>query len=827
MRRVRSVPAAVIAALALSLGAAPSAAAASLPSVGSGERPGPPLLYERPPEAPQLANRGPFRAKPLLVSGTDAYRGGEYLYQDYLFDDRGADTVDGSGGQRDSAANASPTSGNVFYPTAERFGGNAADLVELRIRPTRAAVLYRVTLNTVKADDAAIVGIGIDTDRSGGAPVAWPGKAGVTSPGLDRFVTAWGTGGRAFRRDPLSGKLVPDGSPAAVGVSISRARNQMTIRVPRSVMDPGRSTWRYVAGVGLRSPSNGFERVRLGGPTSTEPGSGDANEGAPGVFNLGFRFDEPQGTRPSSGYEPDIGIGNWFESKQARLLKRAAPLVAPSTGGLRADVSFARLADGVRRYIHRPQATQARILASSQKLPEGFRDEFPAYGGRLQPYLLRIPRASRPTRPRGLTFSLHSLGATYTQYAVFSPNQLTQFGDERGNAVVTPLGRGGDGWYMDAAEVDFFEVWRDVARRFALDPKRVALTGYSMGGYGAYRLGVLYPDLFGRAFTAVAPPARGGWLPPAPPRDVGRFTQDTNSHGLLENARWLPYLNWVAAGDAVVLDPGPRKQQRRCDRLGLRSQLWTFPGEHSALARLDDWRAAKSFLGAARVKRSPSRVNYALMPDTSRARLGLVHDHAYWVSDLRARNRNGEPGTDPARAEIDARSLAFGQGDPRTAPVTAARGGPPAPGAVEGTRWTGTEAREPRNTLDVRLENLDRATIDGRRARLSGGRMLRVRIAADGEGTMRLDLGLPARARARRVVGGPVPGGAREVSLSRDGATFRVAAGVRSYVIEGAGASDGTGGSPDRSPDGDGQSGPGDGTLRGRPSERQSPAPRM
>ncbi len=458
-----------MAALALSLGSGHSASGASLPTVGSGERPGPSLLYKRPPEAPQLANRAPFRAKPLLVSGTGAYRGGEFLYQDYLFDDRGADTVEGSGGQRDSAASFSPTSGNVFYPTADRFGGNAADLVELRVRPTRGAVLYRVTLNTVKADDAAIVGIGIDTDRSGGAPVAWPGGAGVTSPGLDRFVTAWGTGGRVFRRDPGSGELVPDRSRDRVDVSISRARNQMTIRVPRSVMDPGRATWRYVAGVGLRSASNGFTPVRQGAPTANEPGSGDPNEGAPAVFNLAFRFDEPQGSRPRPGYEPNVGIGNWFESEQARLLKRPAPLVVPSTAGFRADVSFARLADRLRGDIRPQRATQARILSSSQRLPEGFRDRFPAYGGHLQPYLVHVPPSPRPRRPQGLTFSLHSLGGTYTQYSVFSPTQLRQFGDERDNLVVTTLGRGADGWYMDEAEVDFFEVWRDVAAHFRLD----------------------------------------------------------------------------------------------------------------------------------------------------------------------------------------------------------------------------------------------------------------------------------------------------------------------------------------------------------------------
>jgi hypothetical protein len=192
VKRGRSIVAVAVAAIAAALLSAPAAGAASLPRVPSGERPGPPMLYERPPVAPELTNAAPFRAKPLLVSGTDAYRDGEYLYQDYLFDDRGADTVEGSSGQRDSAANFSPTAGNVFYPTASRYGGNAADLVELRVKPTAGAILYRVTLNTVKDEDAAIVGIGIDTDRSGGPAVAWPGGAGVTSPGLDRFVTAWG-----------------------------------------------------------------------------------------------------------------------------------------------------------------------------------------------------------------------------------------------------------------------------------------------------------------------------------------------------------------------------------------------------------------------------------------------------------------------------------------------------------------------------------------------------------------------------------------------------------------------------------------------------------
>jgi hypothetical protein len=84
----------------------------------------------------------------------------------------------------------------------------------------------------------------------------------------------------------------------------------------------------------------------------------------------------------------------------------------------------------------------------------------------------------------------------------------------------------------------------------------------------------------------------------------------------------------VTFNDQLVPYAGPRAQQRRFDRLGLRSQLWSFPGEHFTLAVLDEWEAAKRHLGSAPVERTPSRVNHAIMPDTWRPRFGLVHDHA-------------------------------------------------------------------------------------------------------------------------------------------------------------------------------------------------------
>ncbi len=775
------------------LAAPGGAGAASLPSVSSGQRPGPPLLYAPPADAPPLSVQAPFAAAPLLVSGTDALRGGEYLYQDYLFDDRGADTVPLSGSR--GIANpggdiASPTAGDVLYPTAERFAGNAADIVELRIKPTAEAIVYRVTLNTVKAGDVTVVGLGIDTDRSGGDLVQWPLGAGVGSPGLDRFITAHGTGGVVHTLPDGASTALPEGA-----VSIDASTNQMTIRVPRSLMDPGAATWRYVMGAGLWTGS-AWRQVPAGSsPGADEPASGSLVQRAPAVFNLGFRFDEPQSKTPMLPYTTFPGIGNWFEDKQSRALADR------DTGSFFADVDFAKLASAVDEDLHSPPGReQARIFASALGVPEGVKSGFPAYGGQLQPYIVTVPPGYDPARPAGLTFSLHSLGGTYTQYAVFSPNQLRQFGDQRQNLVVTTLGRGTDGWYTDEAEADFFEVWADVARHFSLDSERVALTGYSMGGYGAYKLGTQYPDLFGRAFTAVGPPSRAVWPAPgvAPPVDEnGNPNASGNSNLVLENARWIPYLNWVEIADELVPYVGPRAQQARFDELGLRSQLWSFaPGEHFTLAIQDAWDAARDFLGESRVKRDPGRVDYAFVPAADRPALGLVHDHAYWLSDLRARDLSGDPGVDPARGEISARSLAFGEGDPITKKVTSAgaAAGPPGLNTVEGTDWEAVPATPAQNALELSLENVSAATVDGARARLDGGERLRVKVASDGAGSVRLALALPANVTVDRVEGDPVPqaaarrraraaGAAPEVSLDGDGASFTVAAGTRTYVI--------------------------------------------
>lgn len=704
----------VVAAAGLALPVAAVAAPSSLPARDAG----PPLLHRAAPDVPELQNRRPWKARPLLVSGTDAFRAGEYVHQDHLVDDRGADTVPFGNVIKTDKPDptstgdiAASTGGDVRYPRAERYAGNNADIAEVRLRPAgdRRSVLVRVTFRTAVVPDATVFTLGIDSDRSGGAPVPWPRGAGIATPGLDRIATVWGTGGELQQADGATTPLR--------GVTFDLARNQLTFRLP---LAPGH--WRMVGGAGLWDGDSYVPVPAATAPTATAPASGSPVRGAPGVLDLAFSFDEPIEKLPTGEFTTFPGTGNWLDERQAKALG------AGTSGTAAADVDLRSARRS--RFLHAPGRLQARVLGSGLKVHEGVRDTFPEIGSNLVPYLLVRPAGiGTAARPAPLTFALHSFGGTYLQHAVFSPNLLTQLGDERGSVVVTPSSRSLGGGYAAEAEADVFEVWADVARRVRLDPVRTAINGYSMGGFGAYRLAAAYPDLFARAFTGVGP--AGSSVP-----------------GSERNVRWVPFLNWVAAADELVTYDRARAAQDRMVQAGMRSQFWTFAGEHFTLAILDEWGEGQRFLGDARVVRDPWRVSYLFDPEDHRRDLGLSRTGAYWVDGLEARVRTGT-------ASVDARSLVSGE---RDAPVVPAggvkvgvggfphgvRGGdgvPAPPLAIEGQDWGPAPRVAPERTLEVDLRGATAVRVDLRRAGFGGRAPVAVALTTDGPAVLRTTAG--------------------------------------------------------------------------------------
>jgi hypothetical protein len=726
-------------------------AAASLPSVASGARPGPDVLYAPAPELPQLQHHHPrFRAAPLLVSGHEAYVDGEYLYQDHLFDDYGADS-DGS-----TSSSLAANAGDLTYPTdRDRYGGNAADLVELRIAPGPRDVRYRITLNTLLEPDATIVALAFDTDRDVSTGVATlPRDPGAPFPGTDELVVTWGTG--AEHHD-LAGAAA---EATGLDVTVDVDANQLTVTVPRGVSDPT-GTWRATVAVGLHDGSGGWLRP---GTSATEEQPGGAGPLAPapsGIFNLGFRFDEPY-----------VGDNVPPDQLQAEALRAGTPTAFAH------DVDFDALAAGEDRSTVPDHGTTVRILPSRLELGEGRDlDAFPAYLSPLQPYSLYVPSGYDPAEPAPFTLNLHSLGQEHWQYNGTTGIQL--IGEERGSLVATPMGRGPDGWYQHEAEVDTFEVWNDVARRFRLDPDRTAITGYSMGGYGTYRLGGLYPDLFGTAATIVGPPGDGIWIPGRAPTGGA----ETLSNLWLENVRNLPFVNLAVTEDELVPFPGPRAQNLGApelgidgfEQLGYRYRFEVFPtAEHFTIAVLDyDTPQLAEFLGEAAVDRDPSHVTFSYLPATDVPELGLVHDHAYWVSGVRL----ADDGDALAEGTVDAFSLGAGEGQPTTVPVRGAGVGP-LEYVETGIEWEPLPDVDPENLLELGLTNVVAVELDLARASLDGRRELTLEVTADHEGEVVLAGAFRPGTEVTRD-GEPLDGAA----VTRASATVPVVAGDQTIVL--------------------------------------------
>src|SRR3954451_15363657 len=220
MSCVRGLGVAVVAVGVMSAVAA-TAQAGSL-YTGPGPRPGPKLLYSKPAKAPQLANAGIWKAKPILVSGTTAYRRGEFLYQDYLYDDNGARQTPDPADPRTAGNLFSKPNGTYTYPTGEGYNNNAADFVELRVKPLHKATALRVTLNTLLDPSKIAFSIGIGR----GKLREFPFGANVRAP-AKLFVTV----------HPSGKRLVADHKGP---VKLSLRRRQIDARVPHRAGNPKR-----------------------------------------------------------------------------------------------------------------------------------------------------------------------------------------------------------------------------------------------------------------------------------------------------------------------------------------------------------------------------------------------------------------------------------------------------------------------------------------------------------------------------------------------------------------------------------------------------------
>jgi hypothetical protein len=683
---------------------------------GPDPRPGPDILYAKPSRAPQLQNRGPWRARPILTSGASAYRQGEFLYQDFLYDDHGARAARDPGDPRSGSDSFSAPNGTYTYPTHPAYANNAADLVELRVKPHPRATLFRITLNAMHQPARAATTIALGNSSE---PRELPHGANARAPAR-LFLTVRGPRAELRRAD--------DGAPVRPRPRawVSKHRRQIHVRVPRRAWNPRRRTIRIAAAVGLWDRAADRYLIPQAVATRERPGGAGALAQPTAFFNVAFRHAEPLPDLTDASGLGAVTNPTWWRDKQ-----QAAALAEGDLSPFFANVNFRKLRRGARDDMRdRPRGVLTRgpinrILASRFEPHQGADYTqgcgssagcLGVLGGRLQPYAIYVPRKPRPQRGWGLTLLLHSLAANYNQFSD-SRNQ-SQLGERGpGSIVITPQGRGPDGWYYELAGADAFEVWADVARRYRLNSRWTAIAGYSMGGYGTYKFATRYPDLFAAGNPVVGPPAQGAWAPPGQPTGGTR----SNTHRMLESLRYVPMMIWAGVADQLVPVTGPTAQQQRLDELGYRFVFDLFTADHLALAAHDQYAPVAEFLGTRRVNRNPARISYVVNPSMDFPDAGTVADHAYWLSGLRLRDASGAA----PLGQIDARSHAFGAGDPEPGAARTTSGSLDGGnlGSLAFTRrqkgWGPAKSTPTADRLEIEAENLSRVIVDSRRARLS------------------------------------------------------------------------------------------------------------
>jgi pimeloyl-ACP methyl ester carboxylesterase len=112
--------------------------------------------------------------------------------------------------------------------------------------------------------------------------------------------------------------------------------------------------------------------------------------------------------------------------------------------------------------------------------------------GSIQPYGLIIPESYDGSKEVRLDVVLHGRGEQLTEISFIAAHEsdkpVTQ-----DYITLEVYGRGNNA-YRWAGETDVFEAIDSVKARYKIDEKKIVLRGFSMGGAGAWHIGLHYPD---------------------------------------------------------------------------------------------------------------------------------------------------------------------------------------------------------------------------------------------------------------------------------------------------------------------------------------------
>ncbi|MEA2388354.1 MAG: hypothetical protein QOG41_1127, partial [Thermoleophilaceae bacterium] len=494
--------------------------------------------------------------------------------------------------------------GDYHYPDGAAYARNAADIVETRVAVDRRAWYLLVRLSTMN-----------DPRRT--ALEARLGRHVLLVHG---------------RRGAFDGKRVR--------VAADARQALFEVRVRRSLYDPGTKVRRLFVASGVWDPA---------ARSWYEPSPG----GSP-FFDLAYvpaegmksywRDTRQSGDIAAESFARDrvsVRFGA-LTAHRCRRERRCRPYSGPTVG------LFSRVVRSGQR-LGRGVGLQQRYAQDSGTYPPNL------YRSPFQPYAIYVPRH----RTGAMVLLLHFLGGNYMSYPISSMPQVGDWAEKLGAIVVMPLARGEGGWYEGEAERDVFEVGRDAARHYRVDRDRVYLAGMSMGGFGTWRLGQLYPDQFARGIVWSGPMTPNTvWAYPTPPPSPScgagqRADCGYNLMDLFGNTRDLPLFVVHGGADELVPSSGAEHWMADYAARGHATYRYLFypdrRHETSYPGSTEPW-VLKWLGGLPRRETNPVHVTYRIRREFLQPRFGIFYRRAYWTRGLRLAPHASEGLIDASRS---------------------------------------------------------------------------------------------------------------------------------------------------------------------------------
>lgn len=206
----------------------------------------------------------------------------------------------------------------------------------------------------------------------------------------------------------------------------------------------------------------------------------------------------------------------------------------------------------------------------------------------VQPYFSVVPtrfghEAKDEPKEYPLVVFLHGYVPSYDKHRWWE--EIPEFNEtfeRHGAFMALPFGRSNTD-FQSCGEVDVLDVITDMRKRYPIDPSRIYLYGYSMGGMAVYHIAGHNPDLFAGAIVI----AGRADSPLQNKKSLTRYHEykqwlihADNPISLCENFLNIPLRIYHGNKDFIIDISEAKRMEKRLKEVGATVQLFEVPGDH-------------------------------------------------------------------------------------------------------------------------------------------------------------------------------------------------------------------------------------------------------